>query len=327
MNAIEVKHIVKTYGKVKALNDVTLSIPEGETFGLIGADGAGKTSLFRILTTLLLPDSGTATVEGLDTVKDYRAIRRITGYMPGRFSLYGDLTVRENLDFFASIFGTTVEKNRYLIDEIYKQIEPFNNRRAAALSGGMKQKLGLCCSLIHAPKVLFLDEPTTGVDPVSRKELWDMLGHLRERGVTIMASTPYMDEAKQCERMAFIKEGRIIETDTPKNIVSNFGEPLYAISADNMHKLLGDVRNFEGISSCYAFGDTHHFTCSEKAEGNDSVREHSTISPANSNNDVSLAFKKLDDYLSGIGYKNVVIKNIEPTIEDCYMKLSADNNG
>lgn len=315
MNAIEVKHIAKNYGKVRALNNVTLSIPEGETFGLIGADGAGKTSLFRILTTLLIPDGGTATVEGLDTVKDYREIRKIVGYMPGRFSLYGDLTVKENLEFFASIFETTIEKNRYLIDEIYRQIEPFNNRRAAALSGGMKQKLALCCSLIHSPKVLFLDEPTTGVDPVSRKELWDMLEHLRDKGVTIMASTPYMDEAKQCQRISFIKEGSIIKTDTPQNIIKDFGEPLYAISADNMHKLLKDVRSFDGIKSCYAFGDTHHFTCNGKENR-----------AANSNNDGSFSLQKLEDYLSGIKYKNVVISNIEPSIEDCYMKLSADNN-
>ncbi|MDR1671765.1 MAG: ABC transporter ATP-binding protein [Alistipes sp.] len=209
MKAIEVDNLTKSYGDVQALRGVNFSVERGETYGLIGPDGAGKTTLFRILTSLMLPDGGSATVAGLDTVRDYRQVRRRIGYMPGRFSLYGELTVEENLRFFATLFGTTVAANRHLVDDIYRQIEPFATRRAGKLSGGMKQKLALCCALIHRPEVLFLDEPTTGVDPLSRGELWDMLGRLSDQGITIVASTPYMNEAERCSRIAIVRDGTI----------------------------------------------------------------------------------------------------------------------
>jgi ABC-type multidrug transport system ATPase subunit len=224
MNAIEVAHISKSYDAVKALDDVSLTVESGDMFGLIGPDGAGKTTLFRLLTTLLVPDSGSARVEGLDIVQDYRAIRQIAGYMPGKFSLYPDLSVEENIRFFASLFGTTLEENYHLVAPIYRQIEPFRTRRAGKLSGGMKQKLALCCALIHKPKVLFLDEPTTGVDVVSRIEFWDMLSGLREQGITILVSTPYMDEAQRCNRVALINEGRIMGIDTPQRIIESSGQ-------------------------------------------------------------------------------------------------------
>ncbi|MBP5513781.1 MAG: ABC transporter ATP-binding protein [Bacteroidaceae bacterium] len=224
MNAIEVSHISKSYGKVKALQDVSFTVPQGEVFGLIGPDGAGKTSLYRILCTLLLPDEGQASVDGFDVLKDMRAIRRRVGYMPGRFSLYQDLTVEENLQFFATLFGTTVDAGYDSIRAIYSQIEPFRNRKAGALSGGMKQKLALSCALVHQPSVLFLDEPTTGVDPVSRKELWDMLEILRERQITIVASTPYLDEVRRCERVAFLDQGCLRGIGTPDDILTQFAD-------------------------------------------------------------------------------------------------------
>lgn len=222
VNAIEVHNVSKSYGRVKALDDVSFAVGKGEVFGLIGPDGAGKTSLYRILCTLLLPDAGTASVEGYDTVRQMKEIRRRVGYMPGKFSLYQDLTVEENLKFFATLFGTTVEAGYDSIKAIYQQIERFRNRRAGALSGGMKQKLALCCALVHSPSVLFLDEPTTGVDPVSRKEFWDMLGTLRERGITIVASTPYLDEVRRCDRVAFLDQGHIRGIDTPEVILEQF---------------------------------------------------------------------------------------------------------
>lgn len=222
MNAIEVNGVSKSYGKVHALQDVSFSVGKGEVFGVIGPDGAGKTSLYRILCTLLLPDKGTASVDGFDTVRQMREIRRRVGYMPGRFSLYQDLTVEENLQFFATLFGTTVEEGYDSIRAIYSQIERFKDRRAGALSGGMKQKLALSCALVHSPSVLFLDEPTTGVDPVSRKEFWEMLGTLRERGITIVASTPYLDEVRCCNRVAFLDEGRVRGIGTPEVILEQF---------------------------------------------------------------------------------------------------------
>lgn len=222
VNAIEVHKVSKSYGRVKALDDVSFAVGKGEVFGLIGPDGAGKTSLYRILCTLLLPDAGTASVEGYDTVRQMKEIRRRVGYMPGKFSLYQDLTVEENLKFFATLFGTTVEAGYDSIKAIYQQIERFRNRRAGALSGGMKQKLALCCALVHSPSVLFLDEPTTGVDPISRKEFWDMLGTLRERGITIVASTPYLDEVRRCDRVAFLDQGHIRGIDTPEVILEQF---------------------------------------------------------------------------------------------------------
>ena len=220
--SISVKNISKSFKTVNAVDDVSFEVKEGELFGLIGPDGAGKTTIFRILTTLLFADKGTATVAGFDVVDDYKEIRNHVGYMPGKFSLYQDLTVEENLDFFATIFGTTIEENYELIKDIYVQIEPFKNRRAGALSGGMKQKLALSCALIHKPKVLFLDEPTTGVDPVSRKEFWEMLKRLQQKGITILVSTPYMDEAELCDRIALIQDGKILQIDTPQEIIKHY---------------------------------------------------------------------------------------------------------
>ena len=227
MATIEIHNLTKSYGKVQALKGISLSVEEGELFGLIGPDGAGKTTLFRLLTTLLIPDEGSASVYGLDIVKDYRLIRQQVGYMPGHFSLYPDLTVEENMRFFASLFGTTIEENYSLVAPIYSQIEPFRTRKAGKLSGGMKQKLALSCALIHKPRVLFLDEPTTGVDVVSRVELWDMLQDLRRQGITILVSTPYMDEAQRCARVALINGGNILGIDTPEEVVRNSGQQTF----------------------------------------------------------------------------------------------------
>ncbi|MBP3349255.1 MAG: ABC transporter ATP-binding protein [Bacteroidaceae bacterium] len=264
MGAIEVHNLSKSYGKVQALDSVSFSVERGELFGLIGPDGAGKTTLFRLLTTLLNPDSGSAEVDGCDTAKDYLAIRSRVGYMPGRFSLYPDLSVEENLQFFAALFGVTIEDSYDLIAPIYKQIEPFRTRRAGKLSGGMKQKLALSCALIHRPNVLFLDEPTTGVDAVSRSELWDMLSELKERGITILVSTPYMDEASRCDRIALCNEGRILKIDTPEGIVRGFDKQLYGISAKNMFALLEKARTADGVEDCYPFGEKHHLVAREE---------------------------------------------------------------
>ena len=241
-SAVTIRDLTKSYGRIEALRGVSFDAQRGEIFGIIGPDGAGKTTLFRILTTLLLPDSGRATVDGLDVAADYKQIRRRVGYMPGRFSLYQDMSVEENLRFFATLFGTTIEANYDLIRDIYSQIEPFRTRRAGALSGGMKQKLALSCALIHKPSILFLDEPTTGVDPVSRKELWEMLAKLRCQGITILVSTPYMDEASRCDRIALIRGGRFLDIDTPKRIIEKFGERLWAVSGDRMPAMLKTLR-------------------------------------------------------------------------------------
>src|SRR5574344_1065828 len=233
MNAVEVHNITKHFGKVCALDDVSLTVKSGELSGLIGPDGAGKTTLFRILTTLLVPETGTAMVDGFDTVNQMTDIRRRVGYMPGRFSLYQDLTVEENLKFFATLFGTSIEEGYDSIRDIYSQIEPFKGRRAGALSGGMKQKLALSCALIHRPSVLFLDEPTTGVDPVSRKEFWGMLKNLQKQNITIVVSTPYMDEASLCDRIALIQNGEFLTIDSPQGIIANYPNTLLAVeSAD-----------------------------------------------------------------------------------------------
>jgi len=290
----------KSYGKTMALQGVGFEVNEGEIFGIIGPDGAGKTTLFRILTTLILADKGTATVNGFDVVNDYREIRKCVGYMPGRFSLYQDLTVEENLNFFATVFNTTVEENYELIKDIYQQIEPFKKRRAGKLSGGMKQKLALSCALIHKPTVLFLDEPTTGVDPVSRKEFWGMLKKLKAQGITILVSTPYMDEASLCDRIAMIQHGRFLNIDAPQNIVNQYKNTLLAVRSMNMSKLLNDLRANKLYENSFAFGDAHHLSIeSEKLE-----------------------IKKLEEYLVGCGHTNIEITKIEPTIEDCFMELS-----
>lgn len=298
MYSIEVKNIDKSYQKVQALKDISLNVNKGEIFGLIGPDGAGKTTLFRILTTLLLKDSGRATVEGFDVEKDYKAIRNIIGYMPGRFSLYQDLSVEENLNFFATVFDTTVKANYELIKDIYVQLEPFKTRRAGQLSGGMKQKLALCCALIHQPKVLFLDEPTTGVDPVSRHEFWEMLKKLKTKGITILVSTPYMDEAELCDRIALIQQGRIMRIDTLDNIVSAFTGHLYAVRSNDMYRLNFDLKEFEGITSAYIFGEFIHADVKNCPDGN-----------------------KLLSYLEARDHKDIKMFPVQPSIEDCFMEL------
>lgn len=299
MNSVVIENISKSYGDVIAVDDISLTIEKGEIFGFIGPDGAGKTTLFRMLTTLLIPDKGKATVEGYDVVKDFKKIRLITGYMPGRFSLYQDLTVEENLNFFASVFGTTIQANYNLIKEIYILLEPFKHRKAGKLSGGMKQKLALCCALIHKPEILFLDEPTTGVDPVSRNEFWDMLGNLRKEGITIVVSTPYMDEASKCDRVALMQKGKIMETDYLKNILSRYPRRIYSIKTDIMYTLLNDLRNYDFAHSVFSFGDSLHYTDSR--------------SSVNSNNVI--------EYLKSKEHTNITIIEIEPNIEDCFMDL------
>ncbi|TZF99199.1 ABC transporter ATP-binding protein (plasmid) [Chryseobacterium panacisoli] len=304
MNSVVVKNITKTYGKVKAVDDVSFEVKKGELFGLIGPDGSGKTSIFRILTTLLLADGGTATVEGHDVIKDYQVIRNRVGYMPGKFSLYQDLTVQENLHFFATIFGTTIQKNYDLIKDIYDQIKPFSDRRAGKLSGGMKQKLALCCALIHKPDVLFLDEPTTGVDVVSRKEFWEMLNKLKQQNITIVVSTPYMDEAKLCDRIALIQNGKIMSIDDPAEIVQNFPKQLFAVKAKDIYKLLKDLRSDSEVESCYAFGEFMHVTLSSNDNEEDRVKK--------------IAEKYHPEDLE--------IKKITPNIEDVFIRLMQEQN-
>jgi ABC-2 type transport system ATP-binding protein len=262
MTSVIANNLTKQYGKKKdivhALKGISFEVEKGELFGIIGPDGAGKTSLFRILTTLLLPDGGTASVDGLDVVKDFKAIRQRVGYMPGRFSLYQDLTIEENLEFFATIFNTTIQENYDLIKDIYSQIEPFKDRRAGKLSGGMKQKLALSCALIHKPSVLFLDEPTTGVDAVSRKEFWEMLRSLKNQGITILVSTPYMDEASLCDRVALIQNGEILSVDSPEGVIASYKHPLLAVKITNMLQLLNVLQQYEGVLDVYPFGEYHH---------------------------------------------------------------------
>ena len=258
-NEIIIEQISKSYEDIQALKNISFKVDSAEIFGLIGPDGAGKTSLFRILTTLLLPDSGKAFVKGYHIVNDYKKIRNIIGYMPGRFSLYQDLSVEENLSLFASIFGTTIKENYDLVKDIYSQIEPFKDRKAGQLSGGMKQKLALSCALIHRPDILFLDEPTTGVDPVSRKEFWSMLKNLKAYGITILVSTPYMDEANMCDRIGLIQEGDILTINTPENLVVSFPKDLYAIKTLNKHRLLSILKSYKNTHSAFSFGDSVHY--------------------------------------------------------------------
>lgn len=300
MYSIIAENLIKTFDKagITALDSVSFSVKKGELFGLIGPDGAGKTSLFRILTTLWLADSGKATVENFDVVKQYKDIRNIIGYMPGKFSLYQDLTVKENLEFFASLFNTSILENYDLIKDIYIHLEPFKDRRAGKLSGGMKQKLALCCALIHKPEVLFLDEPTTGVDPVSRKEFWEMLKRLQKLNITILVSTPYMDEANLCDRIALIQTGKIMKIDTPANIILDYKNTLFAVKADNMLQLINDMRKIPVVNSCFAFGDYLHVTLHDE-----------TISAEN--------FKQK---FPALPYQ-LTIQEIKPDIEDCFMAL------
>jgi ABC-2 type transport system ATP-binding protein len=262
---IESEGITRSFGQIHALKDITFSVNEGEIFGFIGPDGAGKTTLFRIITTLLLPDSGKLEVLGLDCVRGIRELRKRIGYMPGRFSLYQDLTVGENLSFYATVFGTTVKENYHLIEDIYSHIEPFKNRLAGKLSGGMKQKLALSCALIHKPALLVLDEPTTGVDAVSRTEFWTLLSRLRKHKITILVSTPYMDEAMLCDRMALIQNGTILTVDTPQNVRAGFGRKLFLVRSDNKYGLLTALRKYQGTVTAYPFGDSVHLTVKNDA--------------------------------------------------------------
>ena len=298
MSSVSVSQLSKSYSSIKALDNVSFDVSEGELFGIIGPDGAGKTTLFRLLTTLILPDGGSAVIEGLDVVKDYAAVRHIIGYMPGKFSLYQDLTVEENLNFFATVFNTTVKENYHLIEDIYKHIEPFRTRRAGKLSGGMKQKLALSCALIHKPKVLFLDEPTTGVDPVSRKEFWEMLLKLKNQGITIIVSTPYMDEAGLCDRIALMQNGKFLRIDSPENIIASYPQKLWSVTADNMHGLLNDLRSCPYVKSSFSFGASYHVTMEE-----------------------NMTAAMLDKYLINKGYGYIEITEIKPTVEDCFMLM------
>lgn len=303
MKPVVVENIVQKYRVKKtvvdALKGISFTVERSEIFGIIGPDGAGKTSLFRILTTLLLAESGSARVDGFDVVKDYKEIRNRIGYMPGKFSLYQDLSVQENLEFFATIFNTTIEKNYDLIKEIYQQIEPFKDRKAGQLSGGMKQKLALCCALIHKPSVLFLDEPTTGVDAVSRKEFWEMLHRLKLQGITILVSTAYMDEASLCDRVALIQKGEILSINTPDGIIDQFEKPLWAIKAKEMYPLMNAIKDDPEVESCYPFGQYHHVVFK--------TQENSKL--------------KLENIVKAGHYTNVEIEAIKPNIEDCFMAL------
>lgn len=300
---IQIENISKKYGEVLALDQVSLIVGEGERFGLIGPDGAGKTTLIRILATLLLADEGRATVAGLDVRSDYRKLRNMLGYMPGTFSLYQDLTIEENLKLFATIFGTKLENNYDLISGIYSQIEPFKKRRAGDLSGGMKQKLALSCALIHRPKVLLLDEPTTGVDAVSRREFWDMLDTLQAEGITVFVSTPYMDEAARCERVALIQDGKVLQVDSPDNIERSFSHELMAVTSTDTYQLLLDLRTFPFTNSAFPFGDSVHVTDSR-------IQAH----PA-----------ELLEFLRNKGHESATVTTIQADIEDVFMELMNEN--
>ena len=299
-SAILIDHISKSYGQTQALQDIQLDIQAGERFGLIGPDGAGKTSLIRILATLLLADKGSASMMGKDIVKDYLFIRRNIGYMPGKFSLYYDLTIEENLSLFATIFGTSIEQNYDLIKDVYVQIEPFKKRKAGQLSGGMKQKLALSCALIHRPKILLLDEPTTGVDAVSRREFWDMLQGLGDHGITILVSTPYMDEASRCERVGLIQGGKIMQVDSPENITRSFQNKLFAVRSDDTYRLLQELRAHTFTYSVHAFGDHLHYV----------DKQGDRFRP-----------EELKQLLESRGHKAVKIEPIAANIEDCFMEL------
>lgn len=299
---ILIQNISKSYGRFKALDDISFKVEEGELFGLLGPDGAGKTTLFRILTTLLLPEKGQVWMRGMNVVEQYRPIRSILGYMPGKFSLYPDLSVEENLRFFASIFNVSFDENSELIKDIYVQLHPFRQRQAGKLSGGMKQKLALCCALIHKPQILVLDEPTTGVDAVSRVEFWEMLAALKMEGITIIVSTPYMDEAILCDRVALIQNGGILKVDTPRAIEDSFKRKILSVKADNTYSLIKYLKQHPGTHAIYPFGQVLHYI----------PRQEDTDERA------------LYDHLSSMGFKEIEIKKIRPDIEDCFMELMND---
>lgn len=298
MIAAQANNITLRYGATVAVKEASFSIDEGELFGFIGPDGAGKTTLFRIAATLIVPSSGTMKVLGLDTVTDFRELRNHIGYMPGRFSLYQDLTVEENLKFYATIFGTTIRENYHLIEPIYKQIEPFRSRLAGRLSGGMKQKLALSCALIHKPDILLLDEPTTGVDAVSRTEFWEMLAGLKKEGITILVSTPYMDEALRCDRIALIQSGTILGINTPEKIRESFSRKLFAVSHPEKYRLLLALKKSEGILSSEPFGDSMHVTLAE-----------------------GMTVVKLQEALAAEGLEKVSLSEVKPGIEDVFLEL------
>jgi ABC-type multidrug transport system ATPase subunit len=300
-DAVVVEHLLKRFGETTALDGISATIGTGELFGFIGPDGAGKTTLFRILATLLVPDSGTATVLGRDVVRDLWALRQEIGYMPGRFSLYGDLSVEENLRFFASVFGTTLERERARIAPIYDQLAPFADRRAAALSGGMKQKLALCCALVHRPRILLLDEPTTGVDAVSRREFWDLLSTLGAEGLTIVVSTPYMDEATRCGRVALIQRGTLLAVDRPAAISQGFERRVFALRAPNRYALMQQVREYARTHLVYPFGTALHY-----------MDERSAAAPE----EIASALR---GWLETQGVRDVVVEETPATIEDVFI--------
>ena len=310
---VSVQGLGKRFGHQEAVSDVHLDVRPGELFGIIGPDGAGKSTLFRILVTVLLPDEGSATIDGMDVVKEYRDIRRILGYMPGRFSLYPDLTVRENLEFFASVFGTTVARQYDLIAPIYSQIEPFESRRAADLSGGMKQKLALSCALIHQPRVLILDEPTTGVDAVSRMEFWDMLADLKAQGITTLVATPYMDEAARCDRIALMQDGRLLgPPDTPDDVAAALGHPLVRVQASGSRpRLLALLRGLSSVSRAEVFGSWIHVTGREEASAEAGDRLADEVHGA----------------LSGAGFDAIRVESVRPTVEDVFMARMGEPAG
>ena len=298
---VNIENVSKQYGEIVALKNVSFSVREGELFGLIGPDGGGKTTLIRILTTLLKPTNGKAEINGMDVVRDFKKLRNLIGYMPGNFSLYEDLTVEENLNFFATIFNTTIKENYHLIKDIYSQIEPFKDRRAGKLSGGMKQKLALSCALIHKPQILFLDEPTTGIDAVSRVELWEMLKKLKSQNLTIIVSTPYMDEANLCDRVAFIQKGEIMEINPPETIIREFEEPLYSVKGDDFYHLLLELRKLKITKTAFLFGESIHLTATERI---DAVELNTIIQ-------------------NSIGI-NTETQKIQANIEDCFMAKMID---
>ena len=307
--SVAVSNLVKRYGDVVALDGVTFDVRPGELFGCIGPDGAGKTTLFRILVTVLTADSGDARVLGLDASRDLRALRRRIGYMPGRFSLYPDLSVEENLRFFASVFGTTVEREYEQIAPIYRQLEPFRTREARALSGGMKQKLALCCALVHRPDILFLDEPTTGVDSVSRVEFWDLLARFKASGLTIVVSTPYMDEATRCDRVALMQRGRLLAVDTPARVAASFGRPLIGVKAQSRYRALLALRGYQHTASVYPFGDELHYS------------DARTDLPA------AAVEQQVREFLAGAGFSDVEARLIQPGVEDVFIARMGEPEG